>query len=209
MNESAWLIAAVPEPVVCCRVELLPLCAGHLMLMRRFGSAFVTGGIPTMDDLFISVWVCQRNYDDGCKFRWDDDMVTYCKSWGAELALGRKRFLRGREKVTFNFVAAIDRFATYLSAGGWGYGAEKVLPVCLPKKNSEGLGNVGTSTELMHIVALMTDLGMTYSEAVNMPFVMGRHLLAANAERSGAISVIPLEEFAAMKAHLQPKESNG
>ena len=61
----------------------------------------------------------------------------------------------------------------------------------------------------MHIVALMTDLGMTYSEAVNMPFVMGRHLLAANAERSGAISVIPLEEFKAMKAHLQPKESNG
>lgn len=209
MNESAWLIAAVPEPVVCCRVELLPLCAGHLMLMRRFGSAFVSGEEPTMDDLFISVWVCQRNYADGCQFRWDDDMVAYCRSWGAELALGRKRFLRGREKVTFNFVAAIDRFETYLSAGGWGYGAEKVLPVCLPKKNSEGLGNVGTSTELMHIVALMTDLGMTYSEAVNMPFLMGRHLLAANAERSGAISVIPFEEFAAMKAHLQPKESNG
>lgn len=208
MNESAWLIAAVPEPVVCCRVELLPLCAGHLMLMRRFGSAFVTGGIQTPDDLFLSVLICSRSYEDGCKIRFDDQMASDLKAWGHELAHGPKRFLRRREKVAFDFVGAIDRFENYLSAGGYGYGAEKVRPFCLPKKGGEPLGNIGTSAELMHVTALMVDLGMTFSAAVNLPYIMGSHLLAANAERRGAVSVMDWQEAQALKARLNPQEAS-
>jgi hypothetical protein len=209
MNETAWLIAAVPAPVVCCKLELLPLSAGHLILLRRFESAFVTGEEIKASDLFFSVLICSGTYEDGCKIRLDDKMARELESWGKELARGPKRFLRRRENVQFDFHGAVKRFVEYLSAGGVGLGAHNILPMCIPKHASKDAPEIiGSSIELLHVAALMTDLNLTFSQAVNFPFALGRHLLAANAERQGGIRVTTRDEWDAENARLEALQAN-
>lgn len=209
MNNSAWLIAAVPEPVVCCKLELLPLSAGHLILLSRFDSAFVTGAEIMPSDLFFSVLVCSGTYEDGCKIRLDDKLARELEAWGKELARGPKRFMRRRAKVHFDFHAAVKRFSDYLAAGGVGIGAHNVLPMCIPKRTSQGdAETVGSSSELLHCAALMSDFKMSFQQAVNFPFALGRHLLAANAERQGGIRVTTLADWDAENAKLEALRAN-
>ena len=57
--------AAVPDGWQVLGVKLRPLSLGHLILLKRYGSAFVVGGIPTEADLVLSVLICSRTYEDG------------------------------------------------------------------------------------------------------------------------------------------------
>lgn len=208
MNESAWLIAAVPAPVVCCKLELLPLSAGHLMLLRRFSSAFVTGEEIKASDLFFSVLICSGTYEDGCKIRLDDKMARELEAWGKELARGPKRFLRRRANVTFDFFAAVKRFSDYLTSGGFGAESDDLIPLCLPKHQRDDSGPVGSPGEFIYICAFMADLSMNFSEAANFPYLLGRHLLAANAERQGGITVKSAAEWREENKRLQELTAN-
>jgi len=208
MNESAWLIAAVPAPVVCCKLELLPLSAGHLMLLRRFESAFVTGEEIKASDLFFSVLICSGTYEDGCKIRLDDKMARELEAWGKELARGPKRLLRRRANVTFDFFAGVKRFSNYLTAGGFGAESDDLIPMCLPKQQRDDSGPVGSPGEFIYLSAFMADLSMSFSEAVNFPYLLGRHLLAANAERQGGITVKSAAEWREENARLQELTAN-
>lgn len=196
MSIAAWLAAAVPEPVVCCRVELLPLSIGHLILLKRFGSEFVLGGNQTPDDLFLSVLICSQNFESGNQIRFDDKLARKLSHWGKEITLGPKRFMRCRSTVPFDFADAFNRFDAYLAAGGFGFAGEKLHPLCIDKKSeSYQVEAIGTPPEIMSLTALMTDLGMTFNEAINFPYVFGRHLLAANSERKGGIRVLDREKW--------------
>jgi hypothetical protein len=196
MNSAAWLAAAVPEPVVCCRVELLPLSIGHLILLKRFGSEFVLSGSPTPDDLFLSVLICSQNFESGNQIRFDDKLARTLTHWGREITLGPKRFMRRRATVLFDFANAFNRFDAYLAAGGFGFAGERLHPLCIAKKSeSSQVESIGTPSEIMSLTALMTDLGMSFSEAINFPYIFGRHLLAANSERKGGIRVLDREKW--------------
>ena len=50
--------AAVPDGWQILGVKLRPLSLGHLILLKRYGSAFVVGGIPTEADLVLTYRVC-------------------------------------------------------------------------------------------------------------------------------------------------------
>ena len=56
--------AAVPDGWQILGVRLKPLSLGHLILLHRYESAFVVGGIPTEADLVLSVLICSRTYED-------------------------------------------------------------------------------------------------------------------------------------------------
>ena len=56
--------AAVPDGWQILGVKLRPLSLGHLILLKRYGSAFVVGGIPTEADLVLSVLICSRTYEE-------------------------------------------------------------------------------------------------------------------------------------------------
>lgn len=55
----------IPEPHVILGLRMRPLSLGHLLLLHRIGSAFVTGGSPSYDDLAASVFLCSLTYEQG------------------------------------------------------------------------------------------------------------------------------------------------
>jgi hypothetical protein len=54
--------AAVPDGWQILGVRLKPLSLGHLILLHRYESAFVVGGLPTPADLVMSVLICSRTF---------------------------------------------------------------------------------------------------------------------------------------------------
>jgi len=58
---------AIPEPTTILGLRLRPFSLGHVLLLHRVKSSFVTEGEPqTLDDIALSVLLCALSYDDGC-----------------------------------------------------------------------------------------------------------------------------------------------
>lgn len=67
MSQQEFYVAHVPEPHRLLGVDLLPFSLGHLILLRRLESAFVTGGTPQMDDLVSAVFICSQTYSEAAE----------------------------------------------------------------------------------------------------------------------------------------------
>ena len=61
--ESDYLKAVIPPQARVLGQRLKPLSLGHMMVLSRYGSPFVTGERqPMFGDLCFAVWVCKRNW---------------------------------------------------------------------------------------------------------------------------------------------------
>jgi hypothetical protein len=61
--ENDYLKAVIPHQARVLGQRLKPLSLGHMMVLSRYGSPFVTGDRqPMFGDLCFSIWVCKRNW---------------------------------------------------------------------------------------------------------------------------------------------------
>ena len=61
--ESDYLKAVIPHQARVLGQRLRPLSLGHVMVLTRYGSPFLTGERqPQFGDLCFAVWVCMRNW---------------------------------------------------------------------------------------------------------------------------------------------------
>lgn len=75
-----------PEPTTILGLTLRPLALGHIILLHRWQSAFVTPGkVPTLDDLAIAVLICSVSYEDGSKLMQDETLGEFLERWVARL----------------------------------------------------------------------------------------------------------------------------
>lgn len=67
--ESDFYSVAIPEPTTILGVRLRPLSVGHLLILHRLKSSFVTTGEEfTPHDLALSVLVCSMTYKEALRF---------------------------------------------------------------------------------------------------------------------------------------------
>jgi len=100
---SDYYSAAIPEPFTICKLRLKPYSLGHIILLHRVDSAFVTGGDAGLEDLITSVFLCSQSYEDGVKALDNPKLPKFMKSWQRQLG-------------SFNVKAKMADFAAYIEA---------------------------------------------------------------------------------------------
>jgi hypothetical protein len=90
--ESNFLTALIPDPAWCLGVRLRPFSLGHLVLLRRVNSPFVSReGQVVLGDLILAVILCADDFADGAEWlarmdhQSDADRETLA-DWGKKAA---------------------------------------------------------------------------------------------------------------------------
>jgi hypothetical protein len=73
--------AVVPDPHVVLNLALQPFCAGHILLLHRFGSVFVRGGTVTKDELETAVFLCAHTFEDAVASLHSDETKAKKDEW--------------------------------------------------------------------------------------------------------------------------------
>ncbi len=116
-----FYLAAVPEPRTILGLRLRPLSLGHLLLLHRVKSAFVTAdeGEPAYHDLALSVLICSQTWEQNIATFDDQDLPEFMRRWHDQLT-GADSFW---VKIGFRKFRPIDlqskclEFADYLKEG--------------------------------------------------------------------------------------------
>jgi hypothetical protein len=114
-----FYLASVPDSVRLLGLDLRPLSLGHLILLRRYGSAFLseTNEPPTFSDLAISVLVCSLSYVEGLALRHDATIDEFMRRWhdritGCDRLLVKLGF---KQPKLLDLQKECDAFSAYLS----------------------------------------------------------------------------------------------
>lgn len=149
-------------------VRLRPLSLGHLILLHRYESAFVNGGLPSPTDLVMSVLICSRSYEDGL------DLIESGQFKREAKKLEKALRLCGDVK------ARCGWFCDYLEEGLDG-------PKLWTKES--GGPSLGAPPEQIVKVALMSKLGLSETEVLNRPFSLCLWDMATLAEMNGTLKI--------------------
>lgn len=94
---------AVPEQRQVIGLKLRPLALGHIILLERVQSAFITGQPPSYEDLALSALICSLSFEDGVEALRSQDAalllkelaerITGSRSWLVRLGLRRPRVI--------------------------------------------------------------------------------------------------------------------
>ncbi len=160
--------AVAPDGWQILGVRLRPLSLGHLILLHRYESAFVTGGLPSPADLVMSVLICSRTYEDAL------DLIESGQFKRETKKLEKALRLCGDVKARSSW------FCDYLEEGLSG-------PRLWTKEG--GGQNLGAPPEQVVKVALMSKLGLSETEVLNRPFSLSLWDIATLAEMNGTLKI--------------------
>ncbi len=172
---ETFLKAAIPEPVACCGVRLLPFSLGRLFALKRFCPAYLEGEKREFAALLTSCLICSQTYQqtiDTFSGR-VDDADKYLKAWVKKLGKNKQ----------FNFLKSSALFDKYI--------AEAMSPFPVVKaKAQEGFSSSDAS--LWPFIALMGCMksGQTMTEAFEQPIALSRWIVAGYGTIEGGVEII-------------------
>jgi len=178
--ESDYLKAVIPPQARVLGQRLKPLSLGHMMVLSRYGSPFVTGERqPMFGDLCFAVWVCKKNWGQLLKGIADSDFMRDI------------RFLRFVGKFR-NKNKAMGALVEYLTQ------AVKEPSLFFNKVE----GGKPTSMNNLHYlkIVLMQKLNKTAEQAMDTPFGEAVYDLAAIGEAEGVCGFVTDEHEEAGEA---------
>ena len=161
--DAEFYQVAIPEPTTIMGLRLRPLSLGHLILLGRVRSAFVTEGEPiTLHDLALSVLICSLSYKDGCDLFNNTELPRFFKRWHDKLAGINFWTKCGFKKPTpVDYAAKVAAFSKYMETGSsspyYSYKADEALPIQCP-------------TVQIVKVALMRELHIPEAELMDRPW---------------------------------------
>jgi hypothetical protein len=85
MKEREIFEKLTPEPTTLLSLKLRPFSLGHLILLHRIESAFVFGGLPSYDDLALSVFICSRTYEEAVAGFEDPGLRREMRRWAKKV----------------------------------------------------------------------------------------------------------------------------
>lgn len=112
-------IAAIPEPVSLMGFRLRPFSLGHVILLGRVRSSFVTAGeTSSLNDLALSVLLCALPYALGIEVLQGDGLDLFFKQWHdllSGISWATRFRLRKPRRIDYAEIAA--KFGEYISDG--------------------------------------------------------------------------------------------
>jgi hypothetical protein len=177
--ESDYLKAVIPRQARVLGQRLRPLTLGHVMVLTRYGSPFVTGERqPQFGDLCFAVWVCKRNW---------------------------KELLRGISDLSFKKEVLFLRwFAKLRNKGKAILVFIQYLTQAMQQPNlffNKVEGAKPTSMNNLHYMkmVLVSKMHKTSEEAMNTPFGEAIYDIAALGEGEGACGFVTDSDLEALE----------
>lgn len=163
MRHAAYYEAAIPEPRTILGLNLRPLSLGHVELLHRIKSPFLTEGARiTYADVATAVLICSLPYEEAVDALDDPNLETLMGQWANKLLYPTLREKLTRIPRVIDLKEKAQAFHQYLEDHS------KAVNAFLPD------GGTGDPIDLpLHQivkVGLMAYLNHTYSEAVNKPW---------------------------------------
>ena len=162
--QSEFYSAVIPEPTTILGIRLRPLSLGHLVILHRLRSSFVTPDEPfTLHDLALSVLVCSMSYKDGLKLFEKRSMESVFRLWHWKLNGGLLAWLGLRKPAVIDYEHKATAFVEYLrrhcQSPYYSYEPSKAEPIHCPE------------VQLVR-VALMRALRITDEEIMDRPWAL-------------------------------------
>jgi hypothetical protein len=177
--------SAVPDPYRILGLRLKPFSLGHYLLLQRFGCAFIqqNQGMATREDLILGVLICSMSHQYFLRFIEQQNFEDQVKTWGMKIGI-------------VDFKEKAELFQNYLRLG-------MIEPdyVALQPQNDSG-GDWAQSLK----ITLVTRLGYTEREALDMPISKALADYYKLAEIEGMIRLLNEEDHAAAEANSRALE---
>ncbi len=151
---AGYLLAAIPEPFTILGQRLKPFCLGHDLLFQRFGINFATTSeeSPEYADLIAAVLICANTYEGGLSALTSRWLPLKLKVWGYRCG---KFDVGAKIKLFQDYIEANTKQPDYWSEREGGSRAPGA-PIVQSMK-----------------VTMMSEFGMSESDALNTPFSTG------------------------------------
>lgn len=117
---EAFYLAAIPDTWEILGLKLRPFSLGHVILLHRIQSPFLTGwkaeSPPTFDDLAVAVLVCSCSYKDAREIIESPKLPGILRSWADRITgMDRWSVRIGWNKATpLDFASAAVEFSDYI-----------------------------------------------------------------------------------------------
>ena len=82
---EAYFQHVIPEPQTLLGLELKPFSAGHIALLHRTKSVFVTGGEVDTAQIVNAVFLCAQTFEVGCASLNDEATPKFLHKWGKKI----------------------------------------------------------------------------------------------------------------------------
>lgn len=165
--DEAFALMLAPRRHRCLGARLDPLSVGHVLLLQRLDSPFLSDKPVTATRLFEAVFVCCQHHEKALinMQRWWAPRLLWWWAW--------------RHRKT-DLEAESRKFVAYL---------EENFSVARVKKSRGNSQTCGAPWALRILVALMTEFHWTESKALDCPLIKANGLLAAHAEARGDVKL--------------------
>ena len=168
-----FYLAAIPEPVTLLGLRLRPFSLGHVILLHRVESAFVTGSDPDYSDLALSVFICANKYQDAVSAFDDKKLPKFMKKWAKKLGV-------------IDLQKKSDEFAEYIKNGSK-----------IPHYSFNPADLTESKIESVHAVqlALISKTTLTEKEILDRPWGRCLHDFVAMRAMAGEIKLSEREDI--------------
>jgi hypothetical protein len=153
-TDTAYHLAAVPEPVTALGKKLRPFSLGHRLILERENSAFVTGAPVTFPELIFAIAICSHDYAGALRFLNSPLSFLMLKWWGFKVWLAVK--FGGHD-----LGKSAAHFAEYISHGS------RTPNVSVKENKNEPMR---CPFSALVKVYLQSRLGYSAAEVVNIPW---------------------------------------
>lgn len=166
--DEAFSLMLAPRRHRCLGARLEQLTIGHILLLQRLGSPFLSDQPVTATRLFEAVFVCCQAHEKA--------LVNMQKWWAPRLLW----FWAWRHRKT-DLKAESARFIAYLE--------ENFSVARMKKTRGASPAAVGAPWALRILVALMAEFHWPERAALDCPLIKANGLLAAHAEARGEVKL--------------------
>jgi len=179
--------AVLPETRTVLGMRLRPLSLGHLVLLKRIGSPFANGEIPTLESLATAVMICASTFREALDYFDDPKLSSVMFRWHERIT-GNDRWLvrLGLRRVkTVDFIAEAAAFFAYLQE-------HQTMPKYA--SSDSDFRPIGYAFEQMIKVRLMRDLHFSEAELFDRSWLLCLWDYAALLDMENAIHIVGEKE---------------
>jgi len=181
---NRWLEVLLPVRSRVLGVTLKPLCAGHLWLLSLIESPFILqSDAASKLDLCAAVVICSLSFEDGSSEL--EDLTAFKKTI-------EEFFSQAEKKLSPTWEKEAVIFRRYLRDS---LSNQPVLKSPVTPRDSE----IQSDWTMLIVVSAMSELHMSWSDAVNFPLLRLRWLSAIHAEREGGVELVDSVGFEQQK----------
>lgn len=163
--DSEFYSITIQEPTTLLGLRLRPLSLGHMVLLGRVRSAFVTEGeTVTLHDLALSVLICSLTYEDGCQLFNTPNLSEFFRKWHDRITgNGWLQKIGVRKPNRIDWPSKVAAFAKYIEDGS--------RSPYYSYKPQESRG-VNCPTVQIVKVSMMRDLNINERELMDRPWAV-------------------------------------